>query len=427
MDDKLQKLLEREATRGEPCLLRSHFPFAVSRVAAPRTLSFVCSTEGAKRDGHSIRTAGWELDNYLKTGAPVQWCHDLTCPTIGNAPTMRIEREGKRLVTEVVFAPEEARHDLADLLYRLYDAGVMRCGSVQWKPLEWKPREDEQGRVSGFEFVRQELLEFSLVPVPADPDAIVRAVQTRLLSGDEAEKLVWKLNGERPAPVVVRVDVATPETRQEEPPPEPTPEPAPEPPSPPAEEPVLINPPAPEPPPVAASTEPPPSAPLQTTPSVRSLGRGELMDAMDNDEEAKLYTAFEEYRRVTSHLLRLCYQMQPGDGANAGRIDDLLSEFADVVRPYLLAIAENSYKSRSFEDMTRASVQRAPQNHQPTQAPPAPDDRRAVALSDRMGIILDGFGVTGDPSPDITIDLTRSERAHARIKSFLAGWDNLEQ
>ena len=218
-DERLEHFLKAEK-RTE--YLRSAFPWRVTRTGKDRTLAFFASTQGVKRDGNTIRTSGWELDNYLKTGAPVLWSHDLRQPAIGIAPSMRKDRIGGQdvLACEVTFA-QPGDYAFADTLYRLYssDPPIMRAGSVQWNPLEWYPRTDAASKQSlgGYEFVRQELLEFSLVPVPADPDAIMRSVQTGMLTSEEAEKLAWRLGGDRPLPITVRIDAEMPteETRSE--------------------------------------------------------------------------------------------------------------------------------------------------------------------------------------------------------------------
>ncbi|MFZ9069570.1 MAG: hypothetical protein ACO23R_19540, partial [bacterium] len=42
----------------------------------------------------------------------------------------------------------------------------------------------------GFDFLKNDLLEFSAVPVPSDPNALIEAVQRGVLSGEDMEKLV---------------------------------------------------------------------------------------------------------------------------------------------------------------------------------------------------------------------------------------------
>lgn len=184
---------------------------------APRerqAIPFVCSTEGTKRDGNQILTSGWLLENYIKTGAPVQWCHSLRDPSIANAPGMRVDAGKRQLLCEVMF-PDAGIYPFADQVYRLYSANppVMKAGSVQWIPLEAEPNLDEQGRQIGWIFKRQELLEFSLCPVPADPEAIIRAVQQGIISSEEAGKLVWQATGTVP---IIRINADLPVIKRQE-------------------------------------------------------------------------------------------------------------------------------------------------------------------------------------------------------------------
>lgn len=206
---------------AEKSPLKSFFTMGIdaSTRIAPRerrAIPFVCSTEGTKRDGNQILTSGWLLENYLKTGAPVQWCHSLREPTIANAPGMRVDAGKRQLLCEVIF-PDEGVYPFADQIYRLYSATppVMKAGSVQWIPLEAEPNLDEQGRQIGWVFKRQELLEFSLCPVPADPDAIIRAVQQGIITSEEAGSLVWRVT--ETAPVIkISYDLPALGTRQED-------------------------------------------------------------------------------------------------------------------------------------------------------------------------------------------------------------------
>ena len=65
-----------------------------------------------------------------------------------------------------------------------WDQGFLRAASISWLPLESRPTDG--GRLRD---TRSELLEWSIVAVPADPDAL-RESQRRLISayvGEEEE------------------------------------------------------------------------------------------------------------------------------------------------------------------------------------------------------------------------------------------------
>ena len=71
----------------------------------------------------------------------------------------------------VEFASPEV-YEFADQIYRLITAGYIKAGSVGFVPLEFKFSDRRQG---GIDFKRQELLEFSICPVPANANALIEA------------------------------------------------------------------------------------------------------------------------------------------------------------------------------------------------------------------------------------------------------------
>jgi len=155
-----------------------------------RVLRFIASTEVEDRDGDIIRVAGWELKNFLEN--PVHlWAHNMRqdLPAIGK--TVKIEQQGDRLINDVDFFMAE-EFELARLALKMHLAGV-GAESVGFRPLEATERHGGDGRLIGFEFKRQELLEISSVPVPSNPEALHLATQKGLLTSDEATKIekVW--------------------------------------------------------------------------------------------------------------------------------------------------------------------------------------------------------------------------------------------
>ena len=135
-----------------------------------RRISFILSDESVGRDQHTVATNGWVLDNYLKNPV-VLLSHDDSQPPVGR--TVDIGAVGKQLRATVEF-PDADTYPLGDTIYRLLKGGYMNAASVSWLPLEWKAANDRK-RPGGLDFTRQELLEWSIVSVPALPSAIVTA------------------------------------------------------------------------------------------------------------------------------------------------------------------------------------------------------------------------------------------------------------
>jgi HK97 family phage prohead protease len=130
------------------------------------------STEAVDRVGDVIKAKGWELGNYKKTGAPVLFSHDYSQPPIGNAVEMEIQRKGLWSVTRFHEKTQMSR-DLAMLARE----GYMKSWSVGFNPTEQpEMRKDDKGNFLGYIFNKQELLEYSLVAVPANPEAVSKAI-----------------------------------------------------------------------------------------------------------------------------------------------------------------------------------------------------------------------------------------------------------
>jgi HK97 family phage prohead protease len=131
------------------------------------------STEAVDRVGDVIKAKGWSLDNFKRTGAPVLFSHDYAQPPIGKAVEMEVQRKGLWSVTRFHEKTQMSR-DLA----KLARDGDMRSWSVGFNPLEDpEMRKDDKGNFAGYIFNKSELLEYSLVAVPANPEAVSKAIK----------------------------------------------------------------------------------------------------------------------------------------------------------------------------------------------------------------------------------------------------------
>jgi hypothetical protein len=82
---------------------------------------------------------------------------------------------GKVVRAEPVSALYEPEvYEFSDQVFRLIKAGYIKAGSVGFSPLKFSFAEDSD-RAFGIDFHEQELLEFSVVPVPANANALVQA------------------------------------------------------------------------------------------------------------------------------------------------------------------------------------------------------------------------------------------------------------
>jgi HK97 family phage prohead protease len=112
--------------------------------------------------GDIIRQDGWDLKAY-RNNPVVLFGHDHAQP-IGRAHNVRIDKGN--LAADFEFAPEEV-NPFAAQVGRMVEAGFLKAVSVGFRPLEAKPMKS-----GGLEFTKSELLEISVVSVPANAEAL---------------------------------------------------------------------------------------------------------------------------------------------------------------------------------------------------------------------------------------------------------------
>lgn len=133
---------------------------------------FIASDETVDRYGDVIRISGWDLASYKKNPI-VLFGHDKSNP-VGIAPKVWIE--SKKLMIGIKLA-DEGTSPFIDTLRKLVEQKIIRAVSVGFLPtVEPKYiRDASNDRITGMEFIGQELLENSLVTVPANPAALSTA------------------------------------------------------------------------------------------------------------------------------------------------------------------------------------------------------------------------------------------------------------
>lgn len=132
-----------------------------------RVIEFVISTNSVDRSRDVIDQAGWRLESYFKNPV-VLWCHDYSITPV--AKSLSVWVEGEKLMSRDQFMTRDMS-PFAYSVYQMYRDGYLNAQSVGFAPLEWTYDEER----SGVNFLVQELLEHSCVPVPANPEALVSA------------------------------------------------------------------------------------------------------------------------------------------------------------------------------------------------------------------------------------------------------------
>lgn len=135
-----------------------------------RSVDFVISTAAVDRMGDTIAVDGWKLDTYRKNPV-VLWAHDASELPVAKASNVRIE-DGK-LKARAEFVPKEISGK-ANAVFEMIRGGFLSATSVGFAPIKYAFTEAPD-RKYGIDFIEQELLEFSVVPIPANAEALVEA------------------------------------------------------------------------------------------------------------------------------------------------------------------------------------------------------------------------------------------------------------
>lgn len=139
--------------------------------------TFVLSTESPDRDGDVIKQEGWALDNFVKNPIAL-WQHDTRSP-VGFWDNVRVETN--RLVADLKLGTT----NLAEMTRRLIKDDVLRAVSVGFRPVDYEPMERD-GEFKGWLINKAELLEASLVSVPANAEALQISKALNLTDEDRA-------------------------------------------------------------------------------------------------------------------------------------------------------------------------------------------------------------------------------------------------
>ncbi len=154
-----------------------------------RTIRFRITTGSVDRDRDVISPLGWKLDNY-RANPIVLFSHDYSSLPVARTIDIQADNSGLSAVAE--FAGAEI-YPFADTVYRMVKAGFLNATSVGFRPIAWTFNEDRKG----VDFSETELLEFSVVAVPANAQCLVEARSagidlTPLLAWAEEKLDTWK-------------------------------------------------------------------------------------------------------------------------------------------------------------------------------------------------------------------------------------------
>jgi HK97 family phage prohead protease/HK97 family phage major capsid protein len=133
--------------------------------------SFVLSDETVDRMGEVITATGWNLDDFKRN--PIALFNHRSDFPIGRWHDLAI-KDGK-LKGRLELAPARTSPRI-DEIRKLVEAGILRAVSVGFQASKKEPIDEKADTFFGpFRYLKQELVECSLVSVPANPNALALA------------------------------------------------------------------------------------------------------------------------------------------------------------------------------------------------------------------------------------------------------------
>lgn len=163
-------------------ILKTYAHLRTQQPDEPNVREFIISTETEDRHGTIIKMDGWDLTNYTRNPI-VMYGHaanenpdpDLV---IGSG---EVRFEKGQMIGKITFDVDgdgSAANQLAKKVLYKIDKGFLNATSVGFMPHEYRMGAESEGEdVNKFYFTKQELLEFSVVPVPSNPDAVKKELK----------------------------------------------------------------------------------------------------------------------------------------------------------------------------------------------------------------------------------------------------------
>jgi HK97 family phage prohead protease len=128
---------------------------------------YILSDETVDRMGDQIVAEGWDLKKFKQN--PIALFNHSSHHIVGTWEKVRVQ--GKQLRGRLKLA-EAGTSDTVDMVRSLYQQGILKMVSVGFKATKKEPLHKDADEFFGpFKFVKSELLECSIVAIPANPNA----------------------------------------------------------------------------------------------------------------------------------------------------------------------------------------------------------------------------------------------------------------
>jgi HK97 family phage prohead protease len=140
-------------------------------IETERGLPWTLSTFDLDRFGERIDPQGWDFKRYMNNPI-VEWAHRFDIPAIGKIEGLTVDDKG---LHGLVFFNDKSYDAFGWSIGQRVKAGVIRAGSVGFRVIEVEiPSKEDSKDGTCLVFRKQELLEFSICNVPANPFALAK-------------------------------------------------------------------------------------------------------------------------------------------------------------------------------------------------------------------------------------------------------------
>lgn len=139
-------------------------------------MEFILSDATPDRYDDTIDPGGWVLENFNRNPIAL-FNHNSDFP-VGRWEKLGVDQLGLRGWLRMAPAGTSPRHDE---IRALVDAGILKAVSVGFMPIESQSRKESNR--GGVHYSKQELVETSLVSVPANPNALAVAKSLKISDG----------------------------------------------------------------------------------------------------------------------------------------------------------------------------------------------------------------------------------------------------
>lgn len=142
---------------------------------ANRQAEFVISSETEDTYGTVFKIDGWDLTRYEKNPIVIYHHDQFSSNPDVIIGTSEVRREGNQLIARVTFEAAET-NPLAEKVFQKVKNGILRMASIGCSVQEYRYGDfDQDENPDVLYFTRMQLLEWSIVPIGSNPDALKRS------------------------------------------------------------------------------------------------------------------------------------------------------------------------------------------------------------------------------------------------------------